>query len=97
MPRALAAMWKAAKDPNASPGEIYATLLQMDRVLGLRFDAMAPGDAEISDEEIRTLIEDRTAARAARNYARGDEIRDRLAENGVEIMDSPDGTTWRRI
>jgi len=97
MPRALAAMWKTAKTPDASAGEIYATLLQMDRVLGLGFEDMAPGDAGISDEEIDKLIDDRAEARVAKDYARGDEIRDQLAENGVEIMDSPDGTTWRRI
>jgi cysteinyl-tRNA synthetase len=96
MPRALAAMWKTAKAPDASAGEIYATLLQMDRVLGLGFEGMAPADVEISDEEISKLIEDRAAARAAKDYARGDEIRDQLAESRVEIMDSPDGTTWRR-
>ena len=76
MPRALAAMWKTAKTTDASPGEIYATLLQMDRVLGLGFDEMTPGDAGISDAEIDKLIDDRTAARAAKDYARGDEIRE---------------------
>lgn len=97
MPRALAAMWRAAKDTSASAGEIYATLLEMDKVLGLGFSEMAPADAEISDDEISALVEERNASRAAKDYARGDEIRDQLADLGIEIMDSPDGTTWRRI
>jgi cysteinyl-tRNA synthetase len=96
MPRALAAMWKAAKDTTASPGEIYATLLQMDRVLGLGFEDMTAGEAKISDEQIDAMIEERKNARAAKDYARGDEIRDQLADMNIEIMDSPDGTTWRR-
>jgi len=96
MPRALAAMWKAAKTSTATPGEIYATLLQMDRVLGLGVAEMTPAQAGGSDDEIDAMVEARTAARAAKDYARGDEIRDQLAEMGVEIMDSPDGTTWRR-
>ena len=97
MPRALAAMWKATKAPDASPGEIYATLLQMDRILGLGAEQMAPADAETSDEEIDALVQARTTARAEKEYARGDEIRDQLAKMGIEIMDSPEGTTWRRI
>jgi cysteinyl-tRNA synthetase len=97
MPRALAAMWKTVKTTTASPGEIYATLLQMDRVLGLGFADMAPPDADTSDAEIDALVEARTAARSSKDYARGDEIRDQLIDMGVEIMDSPEGTTWRRI
>jgi len=96
MPRAMAAMWKAAKDATAPAGEVYATLLVMDRVLGFGFDAMQPGVLAISDEEIDKLLQERTAARAEKDYARGDEIRDRLADVGVEIMDAPEGTTWRR-
>ena len=97
MPRALAAMWKAAKTTTATPGEIYATLLQMDQILGLGFAEMKPAEADTSDEEIDALVEARTAARTAKDYARGDEIRDQLAEMGIEIMDSPEGTSWRRI
>jgi cysteinyl-tRNA synthetase len=97
MPRALAAMWKTAKTTTASPGEIYATLLQMDRVLGLGFAEMSPPDTDTSDAEIDALVEARTTARASKDYARGDEIRDQLIDMGVEIMDSPEGTTWRRI
>ena len=97
MPRALAAMWKAAKSADASPGEIYATLIHMDQVLGLGFAEMTPATTETSDQEIDELVEARTAARGAKDYARGDEIRDQLAEMGIEIMDSPQGTTWRRI
>ncbi|MBT3202543.1 MAG: cysteine--tRNA ligase [Phycisphaerales bacterium] len=98
MPRALAAMWKAAKNTTASPGEVYATLLHMDCILGLGIAEMAPVEiADGADEEIDALVEARTTARAEKDYARGDEIRDQLAEMGIEIMDSPEGTTWRRI
>ncbi len=97
MPRALAAMWKATKTTSATPGEIYATLLQMDRILGLGVAEMAPEDTGASDADIDALVQERTTARANKDYARGDEIRDQLAEMNVEIMDSSDGTTWRRI
>ena len=46
--------------------------------------------------EIEKLIEDRKAARASKNFAQSDEIRLYLLENGIEIKDSPAGTTWSR-
>ncbi|MDJ0916670.1 MAG: cysteine--tRNA ligase [Woeseiaceae bacterium] len=50
----------------------------------------------LSAEQIEALIDERTAARADRNFARADEIRNELAEAGVQIEDGPGGTTWRR-
>ncbi len=52
-------------------------------------------NGKITPEEIGTLLEERKAARAARDFERADEIRDTLAEVGVLIEDSPSGTTWR--
>jgi len=50
-----------------------------------------------SDDEakVNALIEERTEARAQKNWARSDEIRDQLKEMGVTIEDSKDGTKWR--
>ena len=45
---------------------------------------------------IDTLVAERVAARAARNWGEADRIRDALAEKGVEVMDGPSGSTWRR-
>jgi cysteinyl-tRNA synthetase len=44
---------------------------------------------------VERKIEKRTAARKSKDFATADAIRDELAEAGVEIMDSPTGTTWR--
>ena len=46
--------------------------------------------------EIDKLVADRVAARAAKNYAESDRLRDELAARGVEVMDGPGGSTWRR-
>ena len=53
-------------------------------------------DSELSDSNIESLIADRNKARAEKDFARGDAIRDELAGKGVSIEDGPDGTRWRR-
>jgi cysteinyl-tRNA synthetase len=45
-------------------------------------------------DHVAAKIAERTAARAAKNYARGDEIRDELAKIGVALHDAPGGTDW---
>ena len=96
MPRALAAMWTATKDEKATPGEIYSTLLAMDAVLGFGFAAMQEEALAVDAGQIQKLLDDRTAARKAKDFARADAIRRHLDEMGIEIMDSPAGTTWRK-
>jgi cysteinyl-tRNA synthetase len=61
------------------------------------FDVLdeAPTRTE-GDAEIDALVAERDAARAARDFARADEIRDALAERDVELLDGPEGTRWRR-
>ena len=50
---------------------------------------------ELTAEAIEALIEERKQARADRNFARGDEIRDELDAKGVILLDSREGTTWK--
>ncbi len=49
---------------------------------------------DISEQEILQLIQERKDARAAKDWARGDTIRDRLLAMGIELKDSSSGTTW---
>ena len=51
-------------------------------------------DLEISEQEILALIQERKDARAAKEWARGDSIRDQLLARGVELKDDANGTTW---
>jgi len=53
------------------------------------------GQMQISPEEIEQLILERTEARKAKNFKRGDEIRDQLLEKGIQLLDSSGGTTWK--
>ncbi|HOF17644.1 MAG TPA: cysteine--tRNA ligase [Phycisphaerae bacterium] len=97
MPRALAAFWAALKNADgAPPPAVHATLLEMDRVLGLGVAEMHEEALAVDEAEIDRLIAERAAAKKAKNFARADEIRNRLQADGIELMDTPQGTTWRR-
>ena len=50
----------------------------------------------LSDGEIEKMIAARATARAAKNFAESDRIRDELEAKGVALEDGPDGTAWRR-
>jgi cysteinyl-tRNA synthetase len=68
------------------------------RLLGLFLaPPKKPGTDRIDDAQIDRLIQARAEARAAKDFARADKIRDQLQDAGVEIMDSAQATTWRRI
>jgi cysteinyl-tRNA synthetase len=49
---------------------------------------------DMTPEEIERLIAERGEARAAKNFKRGDEIRDLLLAKGIQLLDSAQGTTW---
>jgi cysteinyl-tRNA synthetase len=72
--------------------EVLACLQAFDEVLGLRLVSAA----EVLDEEIERLIEQRRQARAARDFARSDAIRQELETQGILLEDTPGGTRWRR-
>lgn len=67
-------------------------LVELTEVLGLEIAE----EQELLDSEIDALIDERTEARKARNFARSDEIRDLLAAKGIVLEDTPQGVRWRR-
>ncbi|WP_123042150.1 cysteine--tRNA ligase [Cohnella candidum] len=73
--------------------EMLNRISAMDGVLGL---LKPEAGAELLDEEIDALIEERTEARKTRNFARADEIRDLLSERGILLEDTPQGIRWKR-
>ncbi len=105
-PQAIAELHALAKALNkaeqADKPHLKARLLAGADLLGFLasdpeewFQQAASEDA-ISVEEIEAAIAERQQAKANRDFARADELRDMLASQGVVLEDSRDGTTWRR-
>ena len=82
-------------DPKETTAEgwdaLRANLLQLADILGIE----EPKE-ELLDADIEALIEERQAARKAKNYARADEIRNELAGKGILLEDTKEGVKWKR-
>jgi cysteinyl-tRNA synthetase len=99
---ALAALFDLVRDANrriaarsistSDAGRIAAFLRDLDRVLDV-----LPAEADALEPELAALVEARAAARAARDWARSDQLRDELAALGVAVEDTRDGQRWRRL
>jgi len=90
-PQALAVMWEALKSSKISAATKWAILQEMDSVLGFNVDEFQE-ETFVPDPEIEALLEERKVARANKDWARSDEIRNILASKGLSVKDMPDGT-----
>lgn len=68
------------------------TLVRLCDVMGI----ITEKKEEILDADIQALIDERQAARKAKNFARADEIRDQLAAMGITLKDTREGVKWSR-
>ena len=102
-PIALTALEEALAVKKVDAGVKRAVVEQMDGVLGLGLFGLTrealrirPKDALVSEEEIEDALARRKAARAEKDFATSDAIRDELAAKGVEVMDGdPLGWEWK--
>ena len=92
LPAALSITREAARNGKIAPGERRRLILDFDRVLGLRLDTVPPAQPKAISEEALALVRERNAARAARDWQRSDQLRDRLIALGYEVRDTPQGT-----
>jgi len=87
------------RSPSALSAD-WQTLVSLAQVLGLE---VSPADSSpcatgLSEKEIEALIQERQAARQAKNYAESDRLRDLLLAHGIKLVDQKDGSThWFRV
>ena len=101
---ALAAVFEFVREANtamdagdfrsANVAPALDLLERFDRI----FDVLRPSERAggLSDAAVEALIAERAQARARRDFARADQIRKQLAEQGVILEDTKDGTRWKR-
>lgn len=101
-PAAMAQLHELAGDANRGDGDAAVALKSSAALLGLLQQTAgdwARGDTgadDMDDAAIEAAIEARKQARANRDFAAADAIRDDLSANGILLEDGPDGTLWRR-
>lgn len=71
---------------------VLNTVIKLCDILGI----ITEKKKEILDSDIEALIEERQAARKAKNFARADEIRDQLSDMGIILEDTREGVKWKR-
>ncbi|MBE0494554.1 MAG: cysteine--tRNA ligase [Thiomicrospira sp.] len=104
-PLAISVLFELVKEVNKTKrADLVALLQSLANRLGLlmqtpeSFFKGSAGEAQagLSDADIEALISERAQARQDKNWTRSDEIRDQLLADGVELLDSAQGTSWRR-
>ncbi len=98
---ALSVIFELVKFANTHAGEgssraflraLKDSIVALSDICGL----IVERKEEILDDDIEALIEERQAARKAKNFARADEIRKELLEKGIVLEDTREGVKWKR-
>jgi len=98
-PRAMAGVWEVARSESLPDVDRRDLLRAFDAVLGLRLfegPGRSVGEEWEQDPVIDGMLLERSAARDAKDWATADRIRDELVEMKIEIVDTPEGSRWRR-
>ena len=105
-PKAMAEIFNLARALNKTEDEpgrsrLAAEILAAGELVGLLQNDpekwfAGTDDSALSAAKIESLVARRSEARAEKDFAAADAIRDELAANGVSIEDGPTGTRWRR-
>ena len=106
-PKAIAALHSSCKALNKADAKMAATfkgeLLAMGRMMGLlgndpeQWFTDSAYSSGPTAEDIEHRLAARLEARARKDFAAADAVRDELQAQGIELEDGPEGTTWRRL
>lgn len=94
-PQALAVMWEMVKS-DLSTSKKSATLLEMDKVLGLKLDKYVGKPLEIP-AEVQKLVEQREDARKAKDFEKSDKLRHEIKKLGFEVEDTSSGPRLKSV
>ena len=100
--RALAVVAAASRDDTLEDSDLAVLARAFDAVLAIGLPDLEPshldlrrGDIEVDAADVERLMQERAEARAARDFARSDAIRDELQALGVDVEDAASESTWR--
>ncbi len=88
---------------SLADGEAAVLVAAAERLLGLKLGELSPDDVTAATriampaDYIDGLVAARAQARAARDWAEADRIRQQLTEVGVRLVDTPEGTRWEPL
>lgn len=99
IPLALGVLFSMLKEPKSK--DIYALALDFDRVFGLGFDKVKAPEQEPAQidypQEVADLIEARKEAKKNKDFAKADEIRNKITELGYSILDTREGVKVTKL
>lgn len=93
----LALVWELLKNPDITEEDKKATILDFDRVLGLKLSDVVTDAAVEIPEHIEKLLKERELAREKKDWHSSDLIRNEIATLGFEVKDSDEGQKVRKI
>jgi len=100
---ALAALFELVRETNILLDRREVGAANRDQILALFsdanlvFDVFQIAELRLDDEEILRLIDERIQARRNRDFSQADKIRDTLAQRGIALEDTKEGTRWKRV
>jgi cysteinyl-tRNA synthetase len=100
--KALAAIFEMTRDINIAidsnqfSGDDREGALKLLARLDSALGVLGEDQETMLDPEIEAKIEERNSARRARNFQMADQLRNELAERGIILEDTPQGTKWKR-
>ncbi len=95
VPQAIALAWELVKDSNVSEPDKRATLIDFDKVFGLKLDSAPRIEEEKIPEEIVALAEAREEARQTKDWKKADALRHEIESRGFTIKDETTGFKLR--
>ena len=96
MPLAIAVLWDVARE-NVKSKDYYNLLMELDKVTSLDLDKENVEEEIEYPEEIKAILEERKNARDNKDFAKSDELRDKLKDLGYTVIDSKEGQKLKKI